>query len=303
MNLGDCTIGSSKKGEVSVRNLSEMPCSVALRFSSKILQVVEPKAPDGRVVIPPMSHFNFVLEIVPMRINPGYLKQITVVNYTNRSNDMFVKLRSNNVDSNRVSLHALYYTVRSEHPSNTVSFETIVTNSPMLRTFSIKNVTQAGIVLELWPALADSMKIYCERERSARKGADEGKTGEGSESHGQQQQQQQQQLRAAKKPGMTTSSVKGKQQQQNNANSLIGPPSDGYAKKNAGGGAGVGGGGGGGGSGAGGGQRVVKDLSSAMPDHLLFDLDSLGSEVCDRNLQPSTPENHNQNPNIWVPKP
>jgi hypothetical protein len=39
VDLGDCTIGSSRKGDVVVRNNSELACSVALRWSSKILKV------------------------------------------------------------------------------------------------------------------------------------------------------------------------------------------------------------------------------------------------------------------------
>lgn len=52
-----------------------------------------------------------------MRINPAYCKQITVVNHSNPANHGYVTLKSNNEDSNRVSLHALFYLVRTRYPA------------------------------------------------------------------------------------------------------------------------------------------------------------------------------------------
>lgn len=171
VNLGDCTIGSSKKGELTLKNLSEMPTSASISFQSKILRVVngqnKPLSTDSKipqVQIAPNSTVNLYLEIVPMRINPAYCKQITVVNHSNPANHGYVTLKSNNEDSNRVSLHALFYLVRTRHPSNTIYFDTIVTNSPIFRTFTLKNITQSDVVLELTPSNPEAISLYLETD-------------------------------------------------------------------------------------------------------------------------------------------
>jgi hypothetical protein len=66
-------------------------------------------------------------------------------------------IQSNNVDSNRVSLHSLFYLVRSKHPSNTIYFDTLVANSPSVRTFTLKNITPADLTLRLSPSLPDAI--------------------------------------------------------------------------------------------------------------------------------------------------
>ena len=176
VNLGDCTIGSSSKGQVHVRNMSDLPCTIKIEFSSKILKLSDSSIrSDGTAVIPPLTLNTFQLEISPMRINPGYCKQITIVNVTNRLNDQFVNLRANNVDSNRVSLHALFYHVCSENSSNMISFDTLVTNCPMIRSFTLKNLTAAEITLELLPSVPDAMKIYIESSSSQRDEAEQKK--------------------------------------------------------------------------------------------------------------------------------
>ena len=129
-----------------------------MRFSSKILKVLDPSLAEQCTIAPRSSH-TYQLEITPMRINPGYCKQITVENLSNRANDQYVNVRSNNVDSNRVSLHSLFYLVRSKHPSNSIYFDTLVTNSPMIRTFTLKNITDSVVTLELSPS-EDYIKVW-----------------------------------------------------------------------------------------------------------------------------------------------
>jgi hypothetical protein len=110
-------------------------------------------------VLQPRSVKVYTLEISPMRINPNYCKQVTVENLTNRANDQFVNVRANNVDSNRVSLHNLFYLVRSRHPSNSIYFDTLVTNSPMIRTFTLKNITDKPIKLSLTPSRPSAIRL------------------------------------------------------------------------------------------------------------------------------------------------
>ena len=42
IDLGDCAIGSSTKGELEICNLSDLPCKIKLEFQSKILKLVDP---------------------------------------------------------------------------------------------------------------------------------------------------------------------------------------------------------------------------------------------------------------------
>jgi len=97
-----------------------------------------------------------------MRINPNYCKQITVENLTNRNNDQFVNVRARNVDSNRVSLHNLFYLVRSRHPSNSIYFDTLVTNSPQIRSFTLRNITEKPITVSLTPSRSDAIRLFLE---------------------------------------------------------------------------------------------------------------------------------------------
>ena len=181
VDLGECPIGSSTKGQLAVRNLSDLACKIKLEFASKILKVLDTASTSKERNIntthdaiisnlQPRSTRLYALEISPMRINPNYCKQIRVENLSNRANDQFVNVRANNVDSNRVSLHNLFYLVRSRHPSNTIYFDLLVTNSPMIRSFTLKNITDKPITLDLSPSHPDAIRLFIEadgRKRAA----------------------------------------------------------------------------------------------------------------------------------------
>jgi predicted transposase YbfD/YdcC len=169
IDLGDCAIGSSTKGDLQIRNLSDLPCKIKLEFQSKILKIENLQAKGNATstermidTVPARATKVYSLEISPMRINPNYCKQITVENLTNRNNDQFVNVRARNVDSNRVSLHNLFYLVRSRHPSNSICFDTLVTNSPQIRSFTLRNITDKPITVCLTPSLPDAIRLFLE---------------------------------------------------------------------------------------------------------------------------------------------
>ena len=56
--------------------------------------------------------------------------------------------------------------MRSKHPSNTIYFDTLVANSPAIRTFTLKNITTANLTLLLSPSLPDAITLYREADES-----------------------------------------------------------------------------------------------------------------------------------------
>ena len=68
----------------------------------------------------------------------------------------------------QVSLHNLFYLVRTRHPSNSVYFDTLVANSPMIRCFTLKNITDKPVTLRLTPSLPSAVRLFLEPDAGGR---------------------------------------------------------------------------------------------------------------------------------------
>ena len=78
LNLGDCEIGTRKRASALLRNASDLPALLHVSMASKVLATATP-----RIVLPPRSSRPLELSFTPRRINPGYRKEVTIVNALN----------------------------------------------------------------------------------------------------------------------------------------------------------------------------------------------------------------------------
>lgn len=81
LDFGEVTVGASKTGSISIKNLSALSARVEIAAISKVLS-----ANRNVIVIPPWEEVEERIEFFPRRINERYEKQIFVRNLLNRAN-------------------------------------------------------------------------------------------------------------------------------------------------------------------------------------------------------------------------
>ncbi|KAJ3113489.1 hypothetical protein HDU96_003356 [Phlyctochytrium bullatum] len=163
INFGDTDVGTLKSAPLKITNLSELPAKVQLRFISKVLNSLK-----GIIQIPPKQTMDVKIDIYPRKVNPEYCKQITVVNLLNRENDQIVEVRSNHIDKSRVTFHSLFYRILTPSSANFIDFGASILNSPMLRTFSIENISKKNLHIELNSSMPDDLLIFKKADINAR---------------------------------------------------------------------------------------------------------------------------------------
>lgn len=95
--FGESNVKEIKSATLSIKNLSDLPTSIEVRFISKILSAVR-----GEIIIPANSSIEPKLELFPLKVNPDYRKQVTIVNLLNRENDQVIEVKSANIDQQKV---------------------------------------------------------------------------------------------------------------------------------------------------------------------------------------------------------
>ncbi|KAI8577331.1 hypothetical protein K450DRAFT_252656 [Umbelopsis ramanniana AG] len=159
INFGDTDVGALKSLPVNIFNRSDIPARVELQFNSKVLNCQR-----GEISIPPRSLFELKLDMYPRKVNADYRKQLTLVNYLNRKNDQIIEVRSTNIDKNRVTFHSLFYRILTATGANFIDFGPIALNSPALRTFTIDNISNRTLKLEVTTSLPDDFVIYTRKK-------------------------------------------------------------------------------------------------------------------------------------------
>ncbi|KND01233.1 uncharacterized protein SPPG_04324 [Spizellomyces punctatus DAOM BR117] len=155
VNFGDTDVGTLNSLPIQITNCSDLTARVELRFVSKVLNTFR-----DEITIPPKQSIEAKIDIYPRKVNPDYRKQITVVNLLNRDNTQSVEVRSTNIDKHRVTFHSLFYRVLTPTSTNFIDFGAVVLNSPVVRTFTIANISKKRLVLEIEASLPEDIKIY-----------------------------------------------------------------------------------------------------------------------------------------------
>ncbi|KAJ3214313.1 hypothetical protein HDU67_001804 [Dinochytrium kinnereticum] len=155
VNFGDTDVGTLKSAPLKIVNLSELPAKIELRFISKVLNSLK-----GVIDIPAKQSTEVKIDIYPRKVNPEYCKQITVVNLLNRDNDQIVEVKSNHIDKSRVTFHSLFYRILTPSSANFIDFGPAVVNSPIVRSFSVNNISMKKVAIELASSMPDDLLIF-----------------------------------------------------------------------------------------------------------------------------------------------
>ncbi|KAI7900712.1 uncharacterized protein BX663DRAFT_553713 [Cokeromyces recurvatus] len=155
INFGDTDVGTLKSLPINIFNRSDILARVELQFTSKVLNCLR-----GEITIQPRSYVELKLDLYPRKVNPDYRKQITLVNFLNRDNDQIIEVHSTNIDKNRVTFHSLFYRILTATGANFLDFGSIALNSPSLRTFTVENIRNKPLRLEITTSLPEDIAIY-----------------------------------------------------------------------------------------------------------------------------------------------
>lgn len=120
LNFGDCNIGSTKSSTFEIINLSDLPALVTSCVTSTILSF---RNKAEKVLIPPRQSYSLDIDLVPLKINPKYRKQITIDNFYNEDNQQVLEVRGKIMDRHHVLLHSLYYKLRTPSTNNFLNFD------------------------------------------------------------------------------------------------------------------------------------------------------------------------------------
>ncbi|CAO3646465.1 unnamed protein product [Mucor hiemalis] len=160
INFGDTDVGTLKSLPINIFNRSDIMARVELQFSSKVLNCLR-----GEITIQPKSYVELKLDLYPRKVNPDYRKQITLVNFLNKDNDQIIEVHSTNIDKNRVTFHSLFYRILTATGANFLDFGSIALNSPSLRTFTVENIRDKPLSLEITTSLPDDIAIYTRNKK------------------------------------------------------------------------------------------------------------------------------------------
>ncbi|KAL2649598.1 hypothetical protein R1flu_017726 [Riccia fluitans] len=157
INFGDCNIGSYKSASVEIINLSDLPALVTSYVTSTVLSF---KSKAERVLIPPRQSYCLEIDLVPLKINLKYRKQITIDNFYNKENQQVLEVRAKIMDRHHVLLHSVYYKLRTPSTNNFLNFDCAIVNNPSIRTLAIENITDKSLLLGFRTSLPEELGIY-----------------------------------------------------------------------------------------------------------------------------------------------
>ncbi|GAN04083.1 hypothetical protein MAM1_0054c03542 [Mucor ambiguus] len=166
INFGDTDVGTLKSLPINIFNRSDILARVELQFSSKVLNCLR-----GEITIQPRSYVELKLDLYPRKVNPDYRKQITLVNFLNKDNDQIIEVHSTNIDKNRVTFHSLFYRILTATGANFLDFGSIALNSPSLRTFTVENIRDKPLQLEITTSLPEDIAIYTRNKQKVSESA------------------------------------------------------------------------------------------------------------------------------------
>ncbi|ORY06684.1 hypothetical protein LY90DRAFT_678342 [Neocallimastix californiae] len=144
VNFGDTNVGTLRSLPIKIYNRSELINCIR-----------------GPYEIPPRQSLEVKIDIYPRKVNPDYRKQITVVNHLNKNNNQTIEVQSTNIDKHGVTFHSLFYRIITSNSTNFIDLGDVILNSPVIRTFSIINISKKPLILLLTASLKE-IGIYTE---------------------------------------------------------------------------------------------------------------------------------------------
>ncbi|KAK0555729.1 hypothetical protein OC846_001600 [Tilletia horrida] len=162
IDFGEVNVGSRKRAIITVTNRSALTTRIDTRVVSKVISMFA-----DEVLVTPQRPYELELQFYPRRVNDKYRKQITIANLSNRSNDQIVEVRAQNVDSEGISLHSMFYSILTPTGANFLDFGDVNINSSRVRTFTIVNISSSRIALELYSNTPEDLVLYVKKEEKA----------------------------------------------------------------------------------------------------------------------------------------
>ncbi|KAK0527980.1 hypothetical protein OC835_004811 [Tilletia horrida] len=159
IDFGEVNVGSRKRAMVTVTNRSDLTTRIDTRVVSKVISMFA-----DEVLVTPQRPYELELQFFPRRVNDKYRKQITIANLFNRTNDQIVEVRAQNVDSEGISLHSMFYSILTPTGANFLDFGDVNINSTRIRTFSVVNISSSKIALELNSPTPEDLALYIKPE-------------------------------------------------------------------------------------------------------------------------------------------
>lgn len=155
IQFGDTDVGTLKSSSIHIRNCSDLPAVVELRYISKVLSSIR-----GELVIPAKQSLEVKVDIYPRKVNTDYRKEICIANVLNPENDQVIVVHSTNIDQRRITFHSLFYHILTPQSTHFIDFGTAVMNSPVVRTFIIDNISAGDLTLDITSSLPSQMLVY-----------------------------------------------------------------------------------------------------------------------------------------------
>ncbi|XP_024373820.1 uncharacterized protein [Physcomitrium patens] len=164
LNFGDCNVGSTKASSVQIHNLSDLPALITPYVTSTILSI---KSQAERVSIPARQTHSLDIDLVPLKINHKYRKQIRVDNLLNKENNQVLEVRAKIMDRHHVLFHSVYYKLQTPSLSNFITFDNAVVNNPCVKIMSVENITDKELVLDFNTNMPEELSIYTLQDNSS----------------------------------------------------------------------------------------------------------------------------------------
>ncbi|XP_024391254.1 uncharacterized protein [Physcomitrium patens] len=157
LNFGDCNVGSTKASSVQILNLSDLPALITPYVTSTVLSI---KSQAERVSIPARQTHSLDIDLVPLKINHKYRKQIRVDNLLNKENSQVLEVRAKIMDRHHVLFHSIHYKLQTPSMSNFLIFDSAVVNNPCVKILSVENITAKELVLAFNTNMPEELRIY-----------------------------------------------------------------------------------------------------------------------------------------------
>ncbi|KAG0580510.1 hypothetical protein KC19_4G178800 [Ceratodon purpureus] len=164
LNFGDCNVGSTKASSVQIHNLSDLPALITPYVTSTILSI---KSQAERVSIPARQTHSLDIDLVPLKINHKYRKQIRVDNLLNKENNQVLEVRAKIMDRHHVLFHSVYYKLQTPSASNFLIFDSAVVNNPCVKILTVENITDKELILDFNTNMPDELGIYTLQDNSS----------------------------------------------------------------------------------------------------------------------------------------
>lgn len=163
VDFGECNVGDYRRFSFTVNNESDLPALVLPCVDSESMNIIEKE-----LLIPARQSKVCNIEYVARAVQSSYKKVIMLINVFNSHCNLSVDVKAKNVDTHHVLQHSLFYDLYSRTSKKQLQlyFEECVYNTPNVRLFSIRNIYQELINIEITRNESSDVKIYVIRNHA-----------------------------------------------------------------------------------------------------------------------------------------